>query len=78
MTEDLTSIRVDVGVSKVSDPISSWVTLSEMGTKAVLLHPFSPLVCCADEKETIRSVCWLCHMIEPRNLRRRHCCTFRT
>ncbi|BBN00072.1 regulatory associated protein of mTOR [Marchantia polymorpha subsp. ruderalis] len=41
-------------VSKVSDPISSWVTLSEMGTKAVLLHPFSPLVCCADEKETIR------------------------
>ncbi|KAL2653954.1 hypothetical protein R1flu_022082 [Riccia fluitans] len=41
-------------VSKVSDQIASWDTDSEMGTKAVLLHPFMPLVCIADEKETIR------------------------
>jgi regulator-associated protein of mTOR len=42
------------GVSKVSDQIASWDTGSEMGTKAVLLHPFRPLVCFADDKETIR------------------------
>lgn len=42
------------GVSKVSDQIASWDTGSEMGTKAVLLHPFRSLVCFADDKETIR------------------------
>jgi len=42
------------GVSKVSDQIASWDTGSEIGTKAVLLHPFLPLVCVADDKETIR------------------------
>ncbi|KAG0616749.1 hypothetical protein M758_5G139500 [Ceratodon purpureus] len=41
-------------VSKVSDQIASWDTGSETGTKAVLLHPFKPLICIADEKETIR------------------------
>ncbi|XP_024365360.1 regulatory-associated protein of TOR 1 isoform X3 [Physcomitrium patens] len=41
-------------VSKVSDQIASWDTGSEMGTKTVLLHPFKPLVCTADDKETIR------------------------
>jgi regulator-associated protein of mTOR len=41
-------------VSKVSDQIASWDTNSELGTKAVLLHPFKPLVCIADDKETIR------------------------
>lgn len=43
-----------IGVSKVSDQIASWDTGSEMGTKTVLLHPFKPLVCTADDKETIR------------------------
>lgn len=38
----------------MSDQISSWDTVSEMGTRAVLLHPFNPIVCIADEKETIR------------------------
>ena len=41
-------------MSKVSDQIASWDTGSEVGTKAVLLHPFKPLICIADEKETIR------------------------
>lgn len=41
-------------VSKVSDQIASWDTNSELGTKAVLLHPFKPLVCTADDKEIIR------------------------
>lgn len=41
-------------MSKVSDQIASWDTGSETGTKAVLLHPFKPLICIADEKETIR------------------------
>ncbi|CAM6047767.1 unnamed protein product, partial [Sphagnum compactum] len=40
--------------SKVSEQIASWDTTSEMGTKALLLHPFKPLVCVADDKETIR------------------------
>jgi hypothetical protein len=38
----------------VSDQIASWDTTSEMGTKALLLHPFQPLICVADDKETIR------------------------
>lgn len=42
------------GVSKISDQIASWDTGSEIGTKAVLLHPFKPLICIADEKEAIR------------------------
>ncbi|KAG0566271.1 hypothetical protein M758_7G048400 [Ceratodon purpureus] len=41
-------------VSKVTDQIGSWDTGSEVGTKAVLLHPFKPLVCIADDNETIR------------------------
>ncbi|XP_024383773.1 regulatory-associated protein of TOR 1 isoform X3 [Physcomitrium patens] len=41
-------------VSKVSDQIGSLDTQSDVGTKAVLLHPFKPLVCSADENETIR------------------------
>jgi len=41
-------------VSKVSDEIASWELESEMGTKAVLLHPFKSLICIADDKETIR------------------------
>jgi regulator-associated protein of mTOR len=38
----------------VSQQFASWDTTSEMGTKALLLHPFKPLVCVADDKETIR------------------------
>lgn len=41
-------------MSKVSDQIAICDTGSEVGTKAVLLHPFKPLVCIADERETIR------------------------
>lgn len=41
-------------VSKVTDQIGSWDTGSEVGTKAVLMHPFKPLVCIADDNETIR------------------------
>ena len=42
-------------MSKVDGPIATrFDTKSEVGTKAVLLHPFKPLVCIADEKETIR------------------------
>nr|PNR35773.1 hypothetical protein PHYPA_021623 [Physcomitrium patens] len=40
--------------SKVTDEIGSWDTGSEVGTKAVLMHPFKPLVCIADGNETIR------------------------
>lgn len=42
------------GVSKVGDQIASWDTGSAIGIKAVLLHPFKPLVCTADDIETIR------------------------
>jgi regulator-associated protein of mTOR len=38
----------------VTDQIGSWDTGSEVGTKSVLLHPFKPLVCVADDNETIR------------------------
>ncbi|KAG0604073.1 hypothetical protein M758_10G142500 [Ceratodon purpureus] len=41
-------------VSKVTDQIGSRDTGSEYGTKAVLLHPFKPLVCIADDNESIR------------------------
>ncbi|XP_024397087.1 regulatory-associated protein of TOR 1 isoform X2 [Physcomitrium patens] len=41
-------------VSKVVDQIGSWDTQSEVGTKAVLLHPFKPLVCSVDDNEIIR------------------------
>ncbi|XP_057866862.1 regulatory-associated protein of TOR 1 isoform X1 [Cryptomeria japonica] len=41
-------------VTKVSDQNASWDTGCELGTKAVLLHPFIPIVVVADEKETVR------------------------
>ncbi|CAI5465827.1 unnamed protein product [Closterium sp. Yama58-4] len=41
-------------VSKVSDQIASFDTESDMMTEAVLLHPFLPLVCIADENEVVR------------------------
>lgn len=47
-------VTFGAGVSKVSDQIGSLDTQSDVGTKAVLLHPFKPLVCSADENETIR------------------------
>ncbi|KAK2981797.1 hypothetical protein RJ640_010314 [Escallonia rubra] len=41
-------------VSKLHDQIASWDTKFETGTKAALLHPFSPVVIAADESERIR------------------------
>ncbi|XP_008792190.2 regulatory-associated protein of TOR 1 [Phoenix dactylifera] len=41
-------------VSKLNNPIASWVSKFEMGTKATLLLPFSPIVVAADENERIR------------------------
>lgn len=41
-------------MSKVDDQLPTYDTESGVGTKAVLLHPFKPLVCIADEKEIIR------------------------
>ena len=45
---------VAAGEIKVSDQIASFDTESEMTTEALLLHPFLPLVCIADENETLR------------------------
>ncbi|KAH9551661.1 hypothetical protein CY35_09G025100 [Sphagnum magellanicum] len=41
-------------LSKVSEQVANWDTVSDTGTKALLLHPFKPIVCIADDKETIR------------------------
>lgn len=50
----LVFVALGAGVSKVTDQIGSQDTESEFGTKAVLMHPFKPLVCIADDNETIR------------------------
>ncbi|XP_010264478.1 PREDICTED: regulatory-associated protein of TOR 1-like isoform X2 [Nelumbo nucifera] len=41
-------------VSKLHNQIASWDTKFEMGTKTILLQPFSPVVIAADESERIR------------------------
>ncbi|CAA3001292.1 regulatory-associated of TOR 1 [Olea europaea subsp. europaea] len=41
-------------VSKLNDPIASWDTKFETGTKSALLQPFSPVVIGSDENERIR------------------------
>ncbi|XP_048235916.1 regulatory-associated protein of TOR 1 isoform X3 [Ricinus communis] len=41
-------------VSKLNNQIAGWDTKFETGTKAALLHPFSPIVIAADENERIR------------------------
>lgn len=41
-------------ISKLSNQIASWDTKFEMGTKAALLHPFSPVVIASDDSERIR------------------------
>lgn len=41
-------------VNKLDNQIASWYTKFEMGTKATLLLPFSPIVVAADENECIR------------------------
>ncbi|KAM7463906.1 hypothetical protein LguiA_032027 [Lonicera macranthoides] len=41
-------------VSKLHNPIASWDTKFETGTKTALLQPFSPVVIAADEGEQIR------------------------
>lgn len=38
----------------MSDQIASCDTEAERETRSLLLHPFVPIVCIADEKETIR------------------------
>lgn len=47
-------VSFGAGVSKVTDQFGSWDTGSEVGTKAVIMHPFKRLVCIADDNETIR------------------------
>lgn len=51
---DTRSVLAGAGVSKVSDQIASCDTEAERETRSLLLHPFVPIVCIADEKETIR------------------------
>ena len=41
-------------INKLHDQIASWDTKFEMGTKSILLQPFSPVVIAADENERIR------------------------
>eukprot|EP00252_Welwitschia_mirabilis_P005146 TRINITY_DN15582_c0_g2_i1.p1 TRINITY_DN15582_c0_g2~~TRINITY_DN15582_c0_g2_i1.p1 ORF type:complete len:1293 (+),score=268.23 TRINITY_DN15582_c0_g2_i1:213-3881(+) len=41
-------------ITKISDQIANWDTGSEIGTKAVLLHPFMPIVIAGDDRDTIR------------------------
>ncbi|XP_024514847.1 regulatory-associated protein of TOR 2 [Selaginella moellendorffii] len=41
-------------VNVVTYQMATWDMNSEYGTKAVLLHPFLPLACTADDNETIR------------------------
>ncbi|KAK6943403.1 Raptor, N-terminal CASPase-like domain [Dillenia turbinata] len=41
-------------ISKLNNPIATWDTKFETGTKAALLQPFSPVVVAADENERIR------------------------
>lgn len=41
-------------VTRVSDQIASWDMDCQSSVKAVLLHPFMPMVCFADENEVIR------------------------
>ncbi len=41
-------------VSKLNNPIASWDTKFETGSKTILLQPFSPIVIAADESERIR------------------------
>lgn len=43
-------------ITKLNNEIASWDTKFETGTKAALLHPFSPIVVAADENERIRYV----------------------
>jgi len=50
----LVFFSLGAGVSKVTEQVASRDTESEFGTKAVLMHPFKPLVCIADDNETIR------------------------
>ncbi|XP_047316415.1 regulatory-associated protein of TOR 1 isoform X2 [Impatiens glandulifera] len=41
-------------VSSLQNQIASWDTKFETGTRAILLHPFSPVVIAADDTERIR------------------------
>jgi hypothetical protein len=46
---------VGIAACKMTSQIASWDTRFELGTKAALLMPFSPIVVAADENEQIRS-----------------------
>ncbi|XP_057487597.1 regulatory-associated protein of TOR 1-like isoform X3 [Actinidia eriantha] len=41
-------------INKLHDPITSWDTKFETGTKSILMQPFGPVVIAADENERIR------------------------
>ncbi|KAF5747663.1 regulatory-associated protein of TOR 1 isoform X1 [Tripterygium wilfordii] len=41
-------------INKLNNQIASWDTKFEMGTKAAVMQPFSPIVIAADENERIR------------------------
>lgn len=43
-------------VNKIHNQIASWDTKFDLGTKTVLLQPFSPVVIAADETERIKYV----------------------
>jgi len=43
-----------IAACKMTSQIASWDTRFELGTKAALLLPFSPIVVAADENEQIR------------------------
>jgi len=43
-----------ISACKMTSQIASWDTRFELGTKAALLLPFSPIVVAADENEQIR------------------------
>lgn len=48
-------------VSKLNNPIATWDTKFETGSKTILLQPFSPIVIAADESERIRYAAFIYH-----------------
>jgi hypothetical protein len=44
----------ETDTTRVSDQIASFDIDSQSTSKAVLLHPFIPIVCSADENEVVR------------------------
>lgn len=48
------TVLIVAAVGKLNNQIASWDTKFEMGTKAALLQPFSPVVIASDDCERIR------------------------